>query len=77
MMFFREQAKQSSNPRSALDARTALCFHIEAHWPGASESATFRRIAALDLRAGANIVTYGRHSKHSCLPVQATFQSRG
>jgi 4-amino-4-deoxy-L-arabinose transferase-like glycosyltransferase len=27
-----------ANPRSALDARTALCFHIESHWPGASES---------------------------------------
>jgi hypothetical protein len=27
------------NPRSALDARTALCLHIERHWPGASESA--------------------------------------
>ena len=26
------------NPRSALDARTALCFHNEGHWPGASES---------------------------------------
>jgi hypothetical protein len=24
------------NKRSALDARTALSFHIEAHWPGAS-----------------------------------------
>ena len=27
-----------SNPRSALDARTALCFRLEAQWPGASES---------------------------------------
>ena len=27
-----------SNLRSALDARTVLCFHIERHWPGASES---------------------------------------
>ena len=26
------------NPRSALDARTALCLHIVRHWPGASES---------------------------------------
>jgi len=26
------------NERSALDARTPLCLHIEAHWPGASES---------------------------------------
>jgi hypothetical protein len=26
------------NLHSALDARAALCFHIEAHWPGASES---------------------------------------
>ena len=26
------------NLRSALDARTALCFHSERHWPGASES---------------------------------------
>jgi hypothetical protein len=26
------------NPRSALDARTALCLHVECHWPGASES---------------------------------------
>jgi len=24
--------------RSALDARKALCFDIEHHWPGASES---------------------------------------
>lgn len=27
-----------SNERSALDARKALCFHINADWPGASES---------------------------------------
>ena len=27
-----------ANERSALDARTALCLHIEGHWPGASES---------------------------------------
>jgi hypothetical protein len=26
------------NPRSALDARTALCFHIGRQRPGASES---------------------------------------
>jgi hypothetical protein len=26
------------NTRSALDARTALCLHIKAHRPGASES---------------------------------------
>jgi hypothetical protein len=26
------------NPRSALDARTAHCFHIGRRWPGASES---------------------------------------
>jgi hypothetical protein len=26
------------NLRSALDARTALCFHIQARCPGASES---------------------------------------
>jgi hypothetical protein len=26
------------NYRSALDARTALCLHIEDHWPSASES---------------------------------------
>jgi hypothetical protein len=26
------------NQRSALDARTALCLHMQAHWPGASES---------------------------------------
>lgn len=26
------------NPRSALDVRTALYLHIEAQWPGASES---------------------------------------
>jgi hypothetical protein len=24
--------------RSALDARTALCLHVEANWRGASES---------------------------------------
>ena len=28
--------------RSALDARTALRFHIERHWPGASESDRYR-----------------------------------
>jgi hypothetical protein len=27
-----------ANPRSALDARMGLCFHIERHWPGAGES---------------------------------------
>jgi hypothetical protein len=27
-----------ANERSALDARPALCFHFERHWPGASES---------------------------------------
>jgi hypothetical protein len=26
------------NPRSALEARTALCLHIEAYRPGTSES---------------------------------------
>lgn len=25
-------------PYPALDARTALCLHIQYHWPGASES---------------------------------------
>ena len=37
----RERSEMStlpSNPRSALDARTVLCFHIQGHWPGASES---------------------------------------
>jgi hypothetical protein len=29
---------RDANERSALDARTALCLHIEAQWPGASES---------------------------------------
>jgi hypothetical protein len=29
---------QRPNKRSALDARTARCFHMERHWPGASES---------------------------------------
>jgi len=29
---------QPPNLRSALDARTALCLHIERRWPGASES---------------------------------------
>jgi hypothetical protein len=29
---------RAPNERSALDARTAFCFHFEAHWPGASES---------------------------------------
>jgi hypothetical protein len=24
--------KTKANPRSALDARTALCFHIGRHW---------------------------------------------
>ena len=28
----------SPNHRSALDARTAVRLHIEAPWPGASES---------------------------------------
>jgi hypothetical protein len=31
-------AEQSHNKRSALEARTATCLHIEARWPGASES---------------------------------------
>jgi hypothetical protein len=31
------------NHRSALDARSALCLHIEAHWPGASESERWAR----------------------------------
>ena len=26
-----------ANLRSALDARTVLCFHIEARWPGARD----------------------------------------
>ena len=26
------------NYRSALDAQSRLCFYIESHWPGASES---------------------------------------
>jgi hypothetical protein len=30
--------KRTPNKRSALDARTPLCFHMERHWPGASES---------------------------------------
>jgi hypothetical protein len=30
--------KQTPNNRSALDARTARCFHIGHHRPGASES---------------------------------------
>ena len=25
-------------PYPALDARTALCFRVDAHWPGAGES---------------------------------------
>ncbi len=29
---------REANPRSALEARTALCLHIEAQRPGASES---------------------------------------
>jgi hypothetical protein len=33
--------KRKLPKRSALDARTALCFHIEAHWPGASESGRY------------------------------------
>ena len=31
-------ADRGLNERSALDARTALCLHIEVHWPVASES---------------------------------------
>ncbi len=31
-------ARRTPNKRSALDARTALCFHIGGRWPGASES---------------------------------------
>jgi hypothetical protein len=30
--------KRKANQRSAPGARTVLCFHIEAHWPGAKES---------------------------------------
>jgi len=30
--------KKAANPRSALDARTALCLPLVRHWPGASES---------------------------------------
>jgi hypothetical protein len=29
---------RKAQQRSALDARTALCLHVEGHWPGASES---------------------------------------
>jgi hypothetical protein len=32
------QHLKKAQQRSALDARTALCFHIGRHWPGASES---------------------------------------
>ena len=31
-------ARRTPNKRSALDARAALCLHMEDHWPGASES---------------------------------------
>ena len=34
------------NKRSALDARTALCLHIEAAWPGASESERWAQVAS-------------------------------
>jgi Probable zinc-ribbon domain len=38
---------QQPNPRSALDARTALCCDIERHWPGASERVVGRNSVAL------------------------------
>ena len=30
--------ERAANLRSALDARMLLCFHTQAHWPGACES---------------------------------------
>jgi hypothetical protein len=38
MIWFMSHHRTPPNRRSALDARTALCFHIKRHWPGASES---------------------------------------
>ena len=35
---FTPDSGMTANKCSALDARTALCLHIEDHWPGASES---------------------------------------
>ena len=37
----RSMSTNAPNLRSALDARTALCFYIERHWPGASESGRY------------------------------------
>jgi hypothetical protein len=35
---FPQEMRGVPNERSALDARTALCFHFGDYWPGASES---------------------------------------
>jgi hypothetical protein len=35
MLVQKSTGRKKANPRSALDARIALCFHIEPHWPGA------------------------------------------
>ena len=37
----------TSKERSALDARLALCLHIEDRWPGASESERLASLCAL------------------------------
>jgi hypothetical protein len=36
--FIKQSGKRRANLRSALDARTPVCFHIVRHRPGASES---------------------------------------
>ncbi len=33
-----EMQNKVPNERAALEARMALCSHVERHWPGASES---------------------------------------
>ena len=47
------------NLRSALDARAAHCFHIERHWPAASESERWADLAERGTE------TYGRQATTS------------
>jgi hypothetical protein len=45
---------RQANVRSALDARTARCFHIGCHWPGAGESDVtllFHQLSTTPLRS--------------------------
>jgi len=68
-MFSKRQAKQNSNPRSALDGRTALCFHA-GRQRRATEPATF----ALDASAASQTeVPEGRYDNS---PEQARNERR-